>query len=177
MPEQTKLEQLRSLLKQKRSSQFYAEKLGITRSEVQELLEELREKSQQAYEEADSAAYTAELENRIAELIEDKEEGTLEVKGASETEIKDLPTFLTEGKVDLSLWEVSRFWQMYRNGKWRFSVLLKRKDESSYSIQEALDKIQATFTAAIRPFQQPRSALWHSQPKALVVYDRQLSIR
>jgi len=42
---QTLLQQLGQLLKQKKSKKFYAEKLGITEDEVSELLLELKDKN------------------------------------------------------------------------------------------------------------------------------------
>jgi len=79
MPEnQSLLQQLEEILHWKKSKKFYADKLGITEIEVEELLKELRNQ-EQSEEAAEIGNYVAELENAVIKFTEDLAKGTGEV--------------------------------------------------------------------------------------------------
>jgi Mn-dependent DtxR family transcriptional regulator len=63
------LSQLERLLRQKKSTKFYAEKLGIQESDVKELLKQLKDR-EYIRNEAESAIYIAELEDKIVKFEE-----------------------------------------------------------------------------------------------------------
>lgn len=90
MPEnQSLLEQLEEMLHWKKSKKFYAEKLGITEAEVDELLKEAKNR-QKAQEDAEIGVYISELEEAVVRFEEDLTKGTGEVVFNSKDEIRSL---------------------------------------------------------------------------------------
>ena len=90
MPEnQALLNQLEEILHWKKSKKFYADKLGITESEVDELLVELRNR-EIVEEVAEVGNYISELEEVIVRFEEDIAKGTGEVIFNTKDEIKSL---------------------------------------------------------------------------------------
>jgi len=105
------LVQLKNLLSWKQSKKFYAEKLGITEEEVNELLREL--KTSPLGEEAETAVYITELEDRIVKFEEDLSKGTAEMLFNSKEEIKTLEDLVTKCKIDTEKWEITKYVQNY----------------------------------------------------------------
>ncbi len=113
MPEnQSLLYQLEQMLHWKKSKKFYAEKLNITESEVDELMRELRE-SQIARGDAETADYIGELEDTIVRFIEDVQRGTGEVILNSKEEIRSLDELIEKCKIDTEKWEITKYVQNY----------------------------------------------------------------
>ena len=113
MPEnQSLLYQLEQMLSWKKSKKFYAEKLNITESEVEDLMRELRE-SQLAREDAETASYIEELEDTIVRFIEDVQRGTGEVILNSKEEIRSLDELIEKCKIDTEKWEITKYVQNY----------------------------------------------------------------
>ena len=113
MPEnQSLLQQLEQMLSWKKSKKFYAEKLGITESEVDELLKEIRN-SEQAVEDAEVGNYIVELEDQVVRFLEDVQKGTGEVVFNSKEEIKSLDELIEKCKIDTSKWEITKYVQNY----------------------------------------------------------------
>ena len=106
------LKQLEQLLRLKRSRKFYAERLGITESEVANLMEELRN-GEGKNAEAESANYISELEDVIVRFSEDVSKGTGEVVFNSKEEIKSLDELIEKCKIDTSKWEITKYVQNY----------------------------------------------------------------
>jgi hypothetical protein len=86
---QSLLQQLEEILHWKKSKQFYADKLGITEFEVDELLKELRNQ-EKSEEDAEVGNYIAELENVIVKFTEDISKGVGEVVANFSEEVKSL---------------------------------------------------------------------------------------
>mgnify|MGYP003705239755 CR=1 FL=1 len=98
MPEnQSLLQQLEQMLSWKKSKKFYADKLGITESEVDELLKEIRS-SEQAIDDAEVGNYITELEEQVVRFFEDVQKGTGEVVFNSKEEIKSLDELIEKCK-------------------------------------------------------------------------------
>ena len=113
MPEnQSLLQQLEQMLHWKKSKKFYADKLNITESEVDELIKELRG-SQEAQEDAEVANYIGELEDQVIRFFEDVQKGTGEVVFNSEDEIKTLEELIDKCKIDTEKWEITKYVQNY----------------------------------------------------------------
>lgn len=113
MPEnQSLLYQLEQMLHWKKSKKFYAEKLNITESEVDELMKELRD-SQIARGDAETADYIGELEDTIVRFIEDVQKGTGEVVLNSKEEIRSLEELIEKCKIDTEKWEITKYVQNY----------------------------------------------------------------
>ena len=100
------LEQLGSLLSWKKSKKFYAEKLGITELEIDELLKELRSR-ESIVEEAEIGNYISDLEDMVVKFTEDLVKGTGELVANVAEEIKSLDELIEKCKIDTDKWAVS----------------------------------------------------------------------
>ena len=105
------LVQLKNLLSWKQSKKFYAEKLGITEEQVNDLLREL--KTSPLGEAAETANYIADLEDRIVKFEEDLSKGTGELVFNSKEEIKTLDELIQKCKIDTDKWEITKYVQNY----------------------------------------------------------------
>lgn len=125
---QSLLEQLQSLLSWKKSKKFYAEKLGITELEIEELLKELRNRN---IDEAESGNYVAELEDVVVKFMEDVAKGTGEVIANFSEEVKSLDELIEKCKIDTEKWEVTKyvqnFWGNNGNPHWQVKAWLGKK--------------------------------------------------
>jgi hypothetical protein len=131
MPEnQALLNQLEEILHWKKSKKFYADKLGITESDVDELLKELRSR-ESIIQEAEAANYISELEETIVRFEEDLAKGTGEVIFNTKDEIKSLDELIVKCKIDTDKWEITKYVQNYwGNGEtphWQVKAWLGKK--------------------------------------------------
>lgn len=122
------LEQLQSLLSWKKSKKFYAEKLGIDETEIDELLKELRTRDR---DEAESGTYIAELEDVVVKFMEDVTKGTGEVVANFSEEVKSLDELIKKCNIDTEKWEVTKyvqnFWGNSENPHWQVKAWLGKK--------------------------------------------------
>ena len=109
---QSLLQQLEQMLHWKKSKKFYAEKLNITESEVDDLIKELRG-SQIAQDDAEVANYIGELEDQIVRFVEDIQKGIGEVVFNSKEEIKSLDELIEKCNIDTDKWEITKYVQNY----------------------------------------------------------------
>lgn len=107
---QSLLEQLQQMLIWKKSKKFYAEKLGVTEADVDEMISEIRKK---AREEAEVGVYISELEDRIVKFEEDLIRGTGEMVFNSKEEIKSLEDLIEKCKIDTKRWEITKYVQNF----------------------------------------------------------------
>jgi hypothetical protein len=125
---QSLLEQLQSLLSWKKSKKFYAEKLGIAESEIDELLKELRTRDR---DDAESGTYIAELEDVVVKFMEDVTKGTGEITANFSEEIKSLDELIEKCKIDTEKWEITKyvqnFWGNGENPHWQVKAWLGKK--------------------------------------------------
>lgn len=125
---QSLLEQLQSLLSWKKSKKFYAEKLGIAETEIDELLKELRSRDR---DDAESGTYIAELEDVVVKFMEDVTKGTGEVVANFSEEVKSLDELIEKCKIDTEKWEVTKyvqnFWGNGDNPHWQVKAWLGKK--------------------------------------------------
>lgn len=113
MPEnQSLLHQLEQMLHWKKSKKFYAEKLQITETEVDELMKELKE-STDARHDAEVGNYIEELQDHVVRFFEDIQKGTGEVVINTKEEIKSLEELIEKCKIDTSKWEITKYVQNY----------------------------------------------------------------
>lgn len=106
------LHKLQQMLNWKKSKKFYADKLGITEQEVDNLLKEIRE-SEVIRNEAEASSYIDELENAVIRYEEDLIKGVGEVVMNSPEEIRSLDELIEKCKIDTSKWEVTKYVQNY----------------------------------------------------------------
>jgi hypothetical protein len=131
MPEnQALLNQLEEILHWKKSKKFYADKLGIAESDVDELLKELRTR-ESIIQEAELGNYISELEETIVRFEEDILKGTGEIVINTKDEIKSLDELIIKCKIDTDKWEITKYVQNYwGNGEtphWQVKAWLGKK--------------------------------------------------
>ena len=131
MPEnQALLNQLEEILHWKKSKKFYADKLGIEESDVDELLKELRTR-ESIIQEAELGNYISELEETIVRFEEDILKGTGEIVINTKDEIKSLDELIIKCKIDTDKWEITKYVQNYwGNGEtphWQVKAWLGKK--------------------------------------------------
>lgn len=125
---QSLLGQLQELLTQKKSKKFYAEKLGISEFEVNELLKELREKDN--YQNVEVKNYTEERKVNV-------ERGTIESTIVSDFDPKDDLELAQLHKINLDKYVITNYWsKMLPSGKFTSSIFSKRKEAKDYSPED-----------------------------------------
>jgi hypothetical protein len=123
------LTKLQDLLCRKRSKKFYAEKLGITEIEVDELMKELREK------ENPSSVQTFSNNNSSKKV--NNEKGTIESVIIIDYEPKDDVELAVLHKIDLDKYVITNYWsKMLPSGKFTSSVFCKRKQAKDYTPED-----------------------------------------
>ena len=123
---QSLLYRLEELLTQKKSKKFYAEKLGISEYEVNELLKELREKDNES---------PIELIGEIRKV--NVEKGTIESTITSAFEPKDDLELAKLHKINLDKYVITNYWsKMLPSGSFTSSVFSKRKEPKDYSPED-----------------------------------------
>ncbi len=124
------LEQLQQMLNWKKSKKYYADKLGITEGEVNELLKELKYKNS-INDEAEAASYIEELEEAVIRFQEDVLKGTGEVVFNSPEEIRSLEDLIEKCKIDTNKWEITKYVQNYwgnaKQPHWQVKAWLGKK--------------------------------------------------
>lgn len=122
------LEQLEKLLSWKKSKKFYAEKLGITEYEVEELLKELKSKDE---------IRNIEINTEESLKKENFEKGTLESTIVLDYEPKDHKELARLHKVDLNTFTIVNYWSKLKStGKFTSSIFCKRKKPEDYTLED-----------------------------------------
>jgi hypothetical protein len=125
---QSLLGQLQELLTQKKSKKFYAERLGISEFEVNELLKELREKDN--YQNVEVRNYTEERKVNV-------ERGTIESTIVSDFDPKDDLELAELHKINLDKYVITNYWsKMLPSGKFTSSIFSKKKEAKDYSPED-----------------------------------------
>mgnify|MGYP003347727905 CR=1 FL=1 len=118
------LSQLEQLLKMKKSKKFYAERLGITESEVEDLLEEIRSRD-------------PEEEIMVSSKKVNNETGIIESTVYVDFEPKDDVELAKLHKIDLSKYKIANYWSKLRgDGKFTSSVLASLKKPNEYTAED-----------------------------------------
>jgi hypothetical protein len=125
---QSLLHRLEELLTHKKSKKFYAERLGISEYEVNELLKELREKD-------DDPVNTG--KNYTEERKVNVERGTIESTIVTDYEPKDDIELAKLHKINLDKYVITNYWsKMLPSGKFTSSVFSKKKEAKDYSPED-----------------------------------------
>jgi len=126
---QSLLYRLEELLTQKKSKKFYAEKLGISEYEVNELMRELKEKDNES---------PIELNVSTGEIRKvNVEKGTIESTVTSTFEPKDDLELATLHKINLDKYVITNYWsKMLPSGSFTSSIFSKRKEPKDYSPED-----------------------------------------
>ena len=122
---QSLLHRLEELLTQKKSKKFYAEKLGISEFEVNELMKELKEKDEEP------------VKNYTEERKVNVDKGTIESTIVTDFEPKDDIELAKLHKINLDKYVITNYWsKMLPNGKFTSSIFSKRKEAKDYSPED-----------------------------------------
>jgi len=123
---QSLLNRLEELLSQKKSKKFYAEKLGISEYEVNELMRELKEKDTETT-----------IRNFAEERKVNLERGTIESTIVIDYEPKDDLELAKLHKINLDKYIITNYWsKMLPSGKFTSSVFSKLKQAKDYSPED-----------------------------------------
>lgn len=172
MPEnQALLQQLEEMLHWKKSKKFYADKLGITEVEIDELLSELRNKN---IDDAEAGNYIANLEDTVVRFTEDLIRGTGELVANVSEEIKSLDELIEKCKIDTEKWEVTKyvqnFWGNGTTPHWQVKAWLGKKTaEQLY--QESFEEFLQTYEPCSPEIMAPEVEL--AKPNAMLVINKQ----
>lgn len=158
MPDnQSLLFQLEQMLHWKKSKKYYADKLNISEDDVDELMAELRN-SQIARTDAETANYIGELEDHIVKFSEDIKKRTGEIIINSKEEIKDLDDLIAKCKIDINVWEITKYVQNYwgnvQSPHYQVKAWLSRKNEEKLfqdNFISFLENYQPTHSKTITP--------------------------
>lgn len=124
------LYRLEELLSMKKSKKFYAERLGISEYEVNELMKELKEK-----DEDDNSSKLQKVPT--GERKVNNEKGTIESTLILDFEPKDDLELAKLHKINLDKYIITNYWsKMLPSGKFTSSVFSKRKQPQDYSPED-----------------------------------------
>lgn len=167
------LTQLQQLLSWKKSKKFYADKLGITESEVDELLKELKAR-ESIQEEAEVGTYIVELEEAIVRYEEDIAKGVGEVIFNTKDEIKSLDELIEKCKIDTEKWEITKYVQNYwGNGEtphWQVKAWLGKKT-SEQVFQDSFVEFLSTYEPVCQAIATPSVTM--NRPDAMLIINKQ----
>lgn len=159
---QSLLNQLEQLLSWKKSKKFYAEKLGITEGEIEELLTELKNRESECIENED---YIEALETSVVKFFEDLEKGTGEVVFNTDEEIRSLDELILKCRIDTEKWEITKYVQNYwgnrKNPHWQVKAWLGiKKEEQQFqnSFTEFLNSYNPAYQDLVSPQIFPKKA-------------------
>jgi len=146
---QDMLFRLEGLLRQKKSKTFYAEKLGITENEVDELLKEIRERDQEPNDTL-KAPLLCESVRKV-----NNEKGTIESTLILDFEPKDDLELAALHKINLDKYIITNYWsKLLPNGKFTSSVFSKKKEANDYTAED-FAKFLVDYKSNYIPQQQP----------------------
>lgn len=129
---QDMLSSLESLLRQKRSKSYYADRLGITEQEVDELLKEIKGKDR---EHNDTLKTTASNYDTVRKV--NNEKGTIESTLTLDFEPKDDLELATLHKINLDKYVITNYWsKVLPTGKFTSSVFSKKKEANDYTAED-----------------------------------------
>jgi hypothetical protein len=125
------LDQLQNMLNWKKSKKFYADKLGVTEFEVEELLKELKNNTSSINDDAEASSYMTELEDAIIRYQEDVSKGVGEIIFNTPDEITSLEELIEKSKIDTSKWEITKYVQNYwgnsKTPHWQVKAWMAKK--------------------------------------------------
>jgi hypothetical protein len=150
------LNELKSLLKRKRSKQWYAEQLKITLSEVNELLKEMRGKNVDEGEQfLDSEpTHSKEFEQALRKVSNDK--GTIESTITLDFEPKSDIELAELHKIDLEKYIITNYWsKVLPTGKFTSSIFSKRKGPEDYTADD-FSKFLENYKSNYIPISSPK---------------------
>jgi hypothetical protein len=151
------LQQLEKLLVWKKSKKFYAEKLGVTEIEIDELLNELKNR-ETVQNDAEAGVYISELEKQVVKFEEDLIKGVGEIIINSKDEIKSIDELIEKCGIDTSVWEITKYVQNYWGNSstphWQVKAWLAKKKEEQL-FQESFVEFLASYQPVSQEIMSP----------------------
>jgi hypothetical protein len=128
------LNQLQQMLHWKKSRKFYADKLGISESDLDELMKEIKNK-EDVRNEAESGNYISALEELVVKV--NNEKGTMESTIESSFEPKDDVELAKLHKINLEKYKISNYWTKQKpNGNFFSSVFATLRQPKDYTPED-----------------------------------------
>jgi len=126
------LDQLSEILAWKKSKKFYAEKLGVSETEISLLLKELREQEKPNNDLVEAVHKYSEATRKV-----NNEKGTLESTIVLDYEPKDDIELAKLHKINLDKYVITNYWsKMLPSGKFTSSVFSKLKQAADYTPED-----------------------------------------
>lgn len=157
------VDQLKKLIGQKKSKQFYAKKLGVTPEEIEEALSIIRQMQ--------GKGITADDLFSILKFDEDLTKREAEITATTKEPIKTLEELIEKCKIDTKVWNVDRYVQNVWAGNWQVKAWLSKKSQA--------DNFQKSFIEFLKDYkptvhQQPYTFPINSKlPRGCVVINKQ----
>jgi hypothetical protein len=146
---QDMLSRLEALLRMKKSKSFYAERLGITENEVDELLKELKERDQEPNDTL-KAPLLCESIRKV-----NNEKGTIESTLILDFEPKDDLELAALHKINLDKYVIPHYWtKLLPSGKFVSSVFPRLKTSADYTAED-FAKFLENYTSNYIPQPEP----------------------
>lgn len=159
------IEQLKKLIGQKKSKEFYAKKLGVSPKEVDELLYQIKNYS---------AGITDDELFSVLKFEENLKEHQAEVTAKVREQIKTLDELIEKCKIDTAIWNIDRFVQNYwgspTDPHWQVKAWLSKKSEG--------DNFQKNFIEFLKDYKpkvyaKPQPSISSSLPKGCLIINKQ----
>lgn len=134
---QIMLEQLRDLLKQKQSNQFYADRLGTTPEIIKELKKELKEQDKAEPTKVNLEDIFPWVATGTWEQQINNDKGTLQSSIESTFEPKNDLELAELHKIDLTKYKISSYWSKLKpNGNFTSSIFATLKKPTDYTAED-----------------------------------------
>jgi len=129
------LEKLQQLLSHKKSTSYYASKLGISEEEVEELKKELKTKPANYYYQVGPLDLNP--NTTFSSTTVDVEKGTMTSALEVDFEPKTVEDLAKLHKIDLTRYKISNYWSKLKsNGKFTSSVFCTSKKKADYTPED-----------------------------------------
>lgn len=162
---QALIEQLKKLINQKKSKEFYAKKLGVSPEEVSDLLRKMKN---QEGEITDSEFFS------LLKLDEDLKTNQAEVTAEVKEPIKTLEELIEKCKIDIKIWNVDRYvqniWGDPEKPHWQVKAWLSKKTQGD-NFQKNFIEFLKTYNPTV--YQQTSPQTSHSLPRGCLVINKQ----
>ena len=123
----------------KKSNVYCADKLGLS------LLQYKKIKRQVLLNQKFNADAPDLIEDTIISIEENLKDGTAKITGISMSEPQSAEEIIRILKIDLSKWELNRYWNKQQHKGWLVSALVAKKKEGDITIEDAEAIIQKVF--------------------------------
>lgn len=121
----------------KKSNAYCADKLGLSLVQYKKLKRQVLT-NQMFNADAPDLAYGIEIEENV-------KEGTAKITGTTTEQPQSAEEIIKVLQIDLSKWELNRFWNKQKKNGWLVSALVVKKKDGELSIEDAEEIIKKVF--------------------------------